>query len=362
MIRRVQQGQRAEGEPAWAQGKTAPEIAEANFPDIKPGQPSRLVTPGTRLVYRTARARAETIALATAKRRGVARTWEGFRASTHMGVGLTGKGAAFARKMAAAARRGAVPLFVTPYITVAADPGTYQSQKQDWDEEQGHVPRTVEVEPVTYALLIPEDAVIHESSRTGQTGGILHSLTFSDAEYVIDARQVLRVWRVPPRVWYPISLLVGRWAQRLIVRGGYKGAWRDKDPDLAKRILALVLDLRPPPVRFQRPFLDVPVKTKWGPMQRDGRILLRDGTVTKIKAVREQGTARRGQNVRWSKPLWLETANFESEVSPPVWGFRASNLDAWWVERALEPGERISRTERQAVLEKNRRAITRRLG
>jgi len=368
MFHRVEEGRRAEGEPVWAQDKTAEQIAAAHFPDIKPGQPSSLIKPGFRLVYRTARARAETIALATAKRRGAAQVWAGFRASTHTGFGLTGKSTAFQKKLNAAARRGQVPLFVTPYVSVAADPETYLSNKQDWDVERGHVRAVEEVQPVTYALLIPDGAVLHEASlvRDGSSQSYMHQLTFPDSEYVIDARQVLRVWRVPSGVWRPIERLVKVWAARLIVRGQFRGNFKDKDPDLASSIIDAVMDLRAPTNLKQRPFTDVPVKTHWGNLIKGGRVMLKDGTTTVLKGVQERvahpfSSEGHDHNVRWSKPLWFAVPRLESALGllDGVTGWSKHRLDPWWVEGALVPGATFSKAQRLATLQRNRRGIAR---
>ena len=268
-------------------------------------------------------------------------------------------------------RRGAVPLFVTPYVSVAAIYAR-RAQELTWDERQGNVaveqgPR----EPVTYALLLPRDGVLIESSRAHETQGILYSLTFDDAEYVIDARQVKRIWVVPSDLVSRIDARVQKHHFDLTRGGQFRGAYKDANPDFAEQVRADVLALREPAPEPNIPFLNRPMPSKWGPLQANTRLLLKDGSVVKLRSLREQKPVsavgggvrwRRNAEVRWSKPLWLSVAKLDSPLDfdpRSVRGYNARQLDGWWGERALEPGERISKQDRALVLERNRRAIAR---
>ena len=324
-----------------------------------PGIQSELL-PGEILVFRTSRQAAETDAICAALSRD--RPAEAFRASVHTDIrrGMTstsiaGHGATYVQAMERAVRKGRAPLFTSPYVTTAA---IYRGMSgyvvgQSRAERQS-------VEPVTWAIAVPKDAVIWTNARTYNMNGIFHLLTYSDAEEVIDARRVRKVWHVPAELVEAIARRTDDLAARYKVAGGFRGSWKDRDPDLAGAALDAVLELRVPPKNLGRPFLEAPVPVAGGMAKKGDRVLLADGQVVPIVGWTAVDPVFRGH--------WYGQTH-RAAVGPPFigWGGSAwslhdgANLTGDLVLRVLGPKERVSRAEQVATWRANRDRLRARL-
>lgn len=457
------------------------------------------LAPDEVVVYRTARTRAESLKIINAVKAG--NPASGFRASTHVSLTLPHHGALL-KKLQAATRRGAVPIFATPYVSVAAfyrsytgagfflsrvpsgsliikagkrilvllrgpqvdlpytwaPPGGALHVDEDGQagalreasEELGGLPPGLEIvhaitedrhtrllgsvseevaeswkpdlnweslefawvtwqelldlplmsafaedlaryagriwrdadvaafqevaertafEPETWALVLPKEAVLWEHPRVQKTEGVLYSLKYPDSEVLVDASKTHRVLWVPPEVIEPIGrrveLLEGRYSRG----GGFKGSYRDTDDDIAGAALDAVLDLRVPPLKLGRAFLEVPLALPGiGGVRKGQRALLWDGqivTLTEARVLRWEdlgGGTGRWQHLRpdeWNPStdkLFL-VARGLVEWAPFGSGLDRMNIDWHMIARPLEKNERVSAEEKLETWKEGRRHI-----
>jgi hypothetical protein len=228
---------------------------------------------GNSLVFRLVRNPEEASAILAAVSNG--NPAEGFRpASTIDGHALTTK----APKIARALKKGAVPIFSTPNPTVAV---RYENWTGDIREgtpgPSANLFIAIEHEP---------SGTIYESSRLRQNASAAHSARFEDAEQVIDARSVKAVYVLTPEQVANIRK-TGEKLDTLFTRGAFKGAYRDRDAELARANIDASLRFRPPVESLGRPFTESPVKLDNGlEVMKGQRVRLQDGTVATLKDYR----------------------------------------------------------------------------
>lgn len=314
----------------------AERLAATCAPAAGPGI-SAEVPPGHLLVYRTSRAKAETDAICAAVAAG--RPAEGFRASIHRAHGISGHSKVYGDALARAQRKGKLPLFTSPYVTTAA---IYRDMT-GWVVGEKHGDLGA-MDPVTWALLVPASAVIWKSRQAEAPTSVFHALTYSDAEIVIDARQIVRVWHVPAGVVGPIHRRVEALAERLKGEGGFRNSFKDKDDALAGAALHAVFDLRIPPTELGRPFIEAPVPLpNGGEVQKGDRVLLFDGQVVTL--------VDRSANGRWYRATGFSEWG---KTYPTSWGWDGVNLELDFVVRAVPKGGKVTMTERVAAWRQNR--------
>lgn len=317
------------------------------------------LAPDEIVVFRTALSREESEQIAGAIQRGSLQ--DAFRASERIGRHITGHGR-IDQIMRGAIKRGQIPLFATPYPSTA-----WLYVKHGWTLASGTT-----CEPVTYALVIPESAVIWENSRAHRTQGLFYSMTYSDAEYVVDARQVRRVLVVPPELLRAIGEKVEELAGKNIVRTQHKNAFKDRDEDLAVATSTAIMDLRVPSPTLGRPFLEVPlVLPGIGGVMKGQRVLLKDGQVVTLKEARAsrlvmtEAAGGRWQQLDLDDPGAIEHLKLSmSKVEVPwttegngyVWDplLNALNLSPDLIARPVQPGERVSQQERAQTWDRYR--------
>lgn len=314
-------------------------LAARCAPEAVPGIRQEL-GPGEVVLYRTSRSRGEAERVCEALERG--EPGEAFRASKRIHPQLTGHGGDYKARLRAARQRGARPLFTTPFPSTAY---FYRSHAAE--------------APVSWALIVPEDAVIWTNNRTYNTSGIFYSLTYPDAEVVVDARKVRRVFHLPAHRIESIGRTVKALADDNIVRGAFRHHYKDRDPELAVAARRAVVDLRLPPPDLGRPFREVPLPTAAGGVMKGQRVLLRDGQIARLRGVRE---LRVGPDVR--RQFWrghdqaFSASGFIEWMGSQV-GLEDMALTEDWFVRPLAKGERVSRGERVATWEANRSTILR---
>jgi hypothetical protein len=294
-------------------------LLDGTVPVAGPGIGSTL-GPDEIVVYRTSRSRPEVLAVLAAVAAG--RPGEAFRASTAFAPGLVNHDSSYMARMRASVRRGEVPLFTSPYASVAYFYTRWDKGAPDFD-------------PCMWALVVPRDAVIWTSPRVHNPNGVLHSITWSDSELVVDARRVRRVLVVDPdhaaRIAAGTELLAVRDLKKV---GSFKGAYRDADPELARAARDAVADLRVPPTALQRPFLEIPLPTPIGGVLRGQKVLLLDGQTVELVGHRVSGRGHLFQ-VRGLKP-WGSHG-----ILDPV------NLPSGAILRVVAPGERLTASDRR---------------
>lgn len=306
--------------------------------------------PGEVVVYRTARSREESDRVISALERG--EPGAAFSASTALNQALPNH-PDMMRALGVATRRGQVPLFVTPYVSVAAGYRT---------EGEGAPPE----ERGTWALVLPADAVIWRNPRALARQGVLYSLFFCDSEYLVDARRVRRVSWVPAEVVDPIAARVEELNLEHTRRRGFRDAYVDADPELARAAMDAVTDLRVPPRQLGRLFLERPMALPGrGTVQRGQRVLLLDGQVVTLRGATanhwrplSSGTGARERVAleRWDPEQ--DRLRFQCSALrawAPQWSdLDRDNLDWRWIVRGLSDGERLSRAARAQAWRDNR--------
>lgn len=220
-------------------------------------------------------------------------------------------------------------------------------------------------EPVTWAIIVPLDALIWENTRARQTQGIFHSLMYADAEFIIDANQIREIRWVPDEILVPIGEATKALKATQSVRGMHRNTFKDRDPALAEAARDAVTDLRMPPVQLGRPFIEVPMELPGvGGVLKNQRVLLKDGQITKLQNARAW---RPGGS--WNQTVELDAWQEDPAVSvrltgrghknwTPQYGpLNNDNLSWEMVERPLLKGERVSIKARRELWRKNRDEI-----
>ena len=189
---------------------------------------------GNEIVYRMVRNPEEAEAIKKAVESG--NYSAGFRAaSVRDGHALSTK----LPKIESAEKKGAIPIFTSPYPTVASL----------YKEGAGQL----------LAIEHAPEGVIYKSSRAGQTQSGAYSAQFPDAEHVIDARSVKRVYFVDEAQQANLAKHADFFRDQS-VRGAFKGAYRDRDAALVAANLERSKNLEPPVGTLGRPFVEDPIK------------------------------------------------------------------------------------------------------
>ena len=163
-----------------------------------------------------------------------------------------------ARAIGKAVRKDALPIFTSPYPTVA---NLYAGGAD-----------------LMLAIEYDPSGLIYESSRVSRTGGAAYSATFADAEQVIDARSVKRVRIVTPQSVERLNEFQAFFESQ-IRTGGFKGAYVDKDPELVAANLKASVNLEAPIYRLDRIFREAPLRLTNGLSIMEGsRVRLWNGT------------------------------------------------------------------------------------
>jgi hypothetical protein len=217
---------------------------------------------GNELVFRRVRSPEEAQAILDSLAKN--KPSDGFRtASVIDGHALSTK----SPKIQAAIKKGAVPIFTSPYPTAA-----------NWYKGGADMFLAIEHAP---------EGRIYTSSRAGQTQGAAYSATFPDAEHVIDARSIKNVSVLSPEQVGRIAEHENNFEQG-IRRGAFRGAYKDVDPELARANLQAARNLSPVVKSLNRPFVEAPVKTSSGlPVKKGDRVRLASGATGVLSGYRE---------------------------------------------------------------------------
>lgn len=217
-------------------------------------------------------------------------------------------------------------------------------------------------QPQTWAILLPEDALIWENTRARSTLGILYSLGYCDAEFIIDANRIREIRPVDGELLAAQQAALKDLQARYMVRGGFKGVWKDKDPDIAEAARDAFVDLRLPPETLGRPFIEAPMPIPGvGGLLKGQRVLLADGQIAKIN----DAYARAFMGSRWVR-LPLDTWHTKEGAQLDL---RGTGVKAWagdfvgldnnrinprLIVRVLDKGERVPKKARVAQWQESR--------
>ena len=217
---------------------------------------------GNELVFRRVRSPEEAQAILESLEKG--KPHEGFRtASIVDGHALSTK----APKIQAAIKKGAVPVFTSPYPTAA-----------NWYKGGADLFLAIEHTP---------EGKIYASSRAGQTQGAAYSATFPDAEHVIDARSIKNVSVLSPEQIEQIAEHEKNF-EAGVRKGAYKGAYKDVDPELARANLEAARNLSPVVKSLGRPFTEAPLEISSGLKVKKGdRVRFANGATGVLSDFRE---------------------------------------------------------------------------
>lgn len=361
---------------ALSEGKPVPATVLADYPDLAPDTRAlidsvligkREVAPwdewpvppnpvayaasrGLKLTYRFVSNRDEAVAILKGIVAG--NPAEGFMAATVRGGQSSGTKN---RVIDTAERRGAVPVFTTPYPTVAQSyfdynprmpvnlpgvgmvfPGHNTEDEKRWGEKSAII-----------AILFEPSGLIYQSSRTGQTQSYAYSATFPDAEYVIDARKVKEVYVLSPEQIDMLREYVDIFTNGY-TRGAYANSFRDKDPDAMKRQLENSMNLRPI-VSLGRPFSESPLVLSNGVAVMAGdRVALADGQIVTLKSVRHLGQWGSKALKEGDGPLYFEVSGYKRwlQIDEHYYKPDPGNMPADWVIAVVPKGTRLTKDMR----------------
>lgn len=321
------------GDPRWKKHYVAEvaledwieDEAAARLPAARPGIQS-MAHPDHVILYRTARDPREGVSVLQAVDRGV--TGHGFRPSSHHLKKTT------EQKSAAATRRGKVPVYTSPYPSVA---GLYRS----W-----HAPL-----PITFAMEVPRSAIIYISGRAHPSQGYAYSVWFVDTEIIVDAAQITRLWYVPTTLVQQAIDGAAKLHHEQTVAGSMKNVWKDRDPALAKAGAEAIADLRSPPTTLGRLFLETPAPTTAGPLRFGDRILLWTGEITKAQGWRPIDPGGDFWWQRMGATAWIEVESRCRDTLDRDFGGVVSymNVPDILIARILPSKARITAGDREAV-------------
>lgn len=241
---------------------------------------------GNKLVYRMVRDFDEAKAILKAVKSG--KYSAGFKAAQVVdGHATTTKRA----KYASALKRGAIPVFTSPYPTVS----------KLYDEGAG----------LLVAIEYSPDGEIYVSSRAGSTQGGSYSATFSDSEHIIDARKVVSVKLVTPEQ-EALILDFNKFFESQVRRGAYQNAFKDKDSALVSANIDAARNLRPVQTTLGRPFTETPVALPNGLRVMKGqKARLANGATATLSGYRT-GTIAGGGSV-----TYLSVTGYKGELPEP---------------------------------------------
>ena len=232
---------------------------------------------GNELVFRAVRNPEEAAEILKALEQGKPK--QGFRqASVVDGHALSTK----APKIERAKGKGAIPVFTSPYPTVAGLYGT-------------NSPFTSGGAGLFVAIEHSPEGNIYKSSRAGQTQGASYSATFPDSEHVIDVRSIKSVHVLSPEQAAQISEHEKNF-QAGVRKGMFKGSYKDVDPKLAEANMEAARNLSPVLKSLGRPFIEEPIETSSGLKVKKGdRVRFSTGATGILSDYREH-TPEQSQN------------------------------------------------------------------
>lgn len=192
-----------------------------------------------------------------------------------------------------AEKAGAVPVFTSPFPTVAS-----------MYEGGSNLMVAIEYEP---------KGRIWRAPRVDRTEGQAYSATFVDAEDVIDARSIRRVWVLNSDQMENMPRFRAIFDQN-VSGGAFRGAYKDKDPALVAANIDAARNLERPIVRLQRPLIETPLFLENGlGIRVNQRVRLSNGTVGTVSKTTAEFIERQKPGQRQVK---LNNTNGPTPVPP----------------------------------------------